>query len=235
MVNFNVNSASEPVYNGVERPAAPWPDDGWSPGALVAAVLVTSICSDDEGRTQSESGPPSASIMDIPGDSKHWHHSDEGAKRSPQGASLSGHKYSPQGASLSGHKYTAQGASLSGHKYSREGLEVSDAPHLFSRPLHSSSPASYSVKESPRLFPESDVTHHPRYEEVKSSETSPGSRTKRPGYPRQSPNHQNSFLDDNSGDNCQTSQVSLSLLILSFKSKVLFNIRFLRIFICQKT
>ena len=108
------------------------------------------------------------------------------------------------------------------HKYSRERLEVGDGSDLFSRPFpYSSSSAS---PERTRVFPECEVTNHPRYIEVKPLESGPerphydhsivfpstsSSPDKRQStYQRHSPELQTSHQEENSVDNCQTSQVS---------------------------
>ena len=116
---------------------------------------------------------------------------------------------------------------LSPHKYSRERLEVGDGSDLFSRPFpyaSSASPTSFTDKDRGRVFPECEVTNHPRYIEVKPLESGSGpemhydtsisfpstssSPDKRPRYQRHSPEHRSSHQEENSTDNCQTSQVS---------------------------
>ena len=158
---------------------------------------------------QSESGPPSASIL-IMETGHHHHHSQDDTKQSAWHHADS---------------HTDPGSS--GHKYSRERLEIGDGSDLFSRPFpFASSPTSFTDKERPRVFPEcTEVTHHPRYIEVKPLEPGSGperhydtsisvpstssSPDKRSRYQRHSPDLKSSQPEEDSTDNCQTSQVSL--------------------------
>ena len=181
----------------------------------LAPLATLSIChrmpalTSERMRDQSAEGPPSASILIMePGHT----HQDDGK----------------QSAWHHGDSHTDLRSSDDVHgpsKYQRERQEVGDGSDLFSRSFQYSSTAS---PDRGRVFPECEVTNHPRYIEVKPLESGSGherhydhtisfpstssSPDKRSRYQKRSPEHHStSHQDDNSTDNCQTSQVSFNI------------------------